>query len=327
VALLPQCELEELLEHRLGVLGVQVEWGNRLTDLEQTGDQVLATLAELTSTGKGYAVPHVDEIVRRTVQIGAKYLVGADGRDSHVRELLGIRQKQFSPGTCYHMFEITAERDFPEEIRMAFDDATLNLFTPLTERRCRFVFQVPDEDVPYQAYLKDRTHFRIVDARGAAMKLFEDLCATHAPWFDAGVENIEWHGTIPFGATLATTLLRHHCCLAGDAAHLNSPLGMQSMNLGICEGITLSRSLASILRGGASPDLLREYDEDTRAEWEALLNAEVQLSAEYIRSAGPAAKALVCALPGTGEDLSALLGQVGIRFEPHAKRRHSVAVR
>jgi hypothetical protein len=47
--------------------------------------------------------------------------------------------------------------------------------------------------------------------------------------------------------------------LAGDAAHIHSPLGGQGLNLGIGDAMNLGWKLASTIRGDAPADLLDSY--------------------------------------------------------------------
>ena len=68
-----------------------------------------------------------------------------------------------------------------------------------------------------------------------------------------------------------TTLYRVHqrvaagyrggrCFLAGDAAHINNPLGGMGMNGGIHDAVELAETLAAVLRGGAGEALLDRYE-------------------------------------------------------------------
>lgn len=47
--------------------------------------------------------------------------------------------------------------------------------------------------------------------------------------------------------------------LAGDAAHVHSPMGAQGMNTGIGDAMNLGWKLAAAVGGGAPPDLLESY--------------------------------------------------------------------
>jgi 2-polyprenyl-6-methoxyphenol hydroxylase-like FAD-dependent oxidoreductase len=52
--------------------------------------------------------------------------------------------------------------------------------------------------------------------------------------------------------------------LAGDAAHIHSPVGGQGMNTGIQDVFNLASKLARVIRGGVVPDLLAEYARERR---------------------------------------------------------------
>jgi hypothetical protein len=53
--------------------------------------------------------------------------------------------------------------------------------------------------------------------------------------------------------------------LAGDAAHIHSPVGAQGMNTGIGDAANLAWKLAMVLRGDAHESLLDTYDPERRA--------------------------------------------------------------
>ena len=57
----------------------------------------------------------------------------------------------------------------------------------------------------------------------------------------------------------ATAYRKGRVLLAGDAAHIHSPLGGQGLNLGIGDAVNLGWKLASTIRGSAPPGLLDSY--------------------------------------------------------------------
>src|SRR5580765_1852991 len=57
--------------------------------------------------------------------------------------------------------------------------------------------------------------------------------------------------------------------LAGDAAHVNNPLGGLGLNFGIHDAIELSALIGRVLRKEAPEDILDEYD-----HWRRPLNIE-----------------------------------------------------
>jgi 3-(3-hydroxy-phenyl)propionate hydroxylase len=62
---------------------------------------------------------------------------------------------------------------------------------------------------------------------------------------------------------VADTYRRGRAVLAGDAAHVNNPLGGMGMNFGIHDAVSLAGTLTRVL-GGASDDLLDLYDRQRR---------------------------------------------------------------
>jgi 3-(3-hydroxy-phenyl)propionate hydroxylase len=52
--------------------------------------------------------------------------------------------------------------------------------------------------------------------------------------------------------------------LAGDSAHVNSPIGAMGMNSGIHDAFNLADKLVAILRGEAGEDVLDRYERQRR---------------------------------------------------------------
>ncbi|MEG0184943.1 MAG: FAD-dependent monooxygenase, partial [Stenotrophomonas sp.] len=61
------------------------------------------------------------------------------------------------------------------------------------------------------------------------------------------------------GARQATAYRRGRVLLAGDAAHMHSPLGGQGLNLGLGDAMNLGWKLVSVVRGEAADELLDTY--------------------------------------------------------------------
>ena len=58
---------------------------------------------------------------------------------------------------------------------------------------------------------------------------------------------------------VAETFRAGRVLLAGDAAHVNSPIGAMGMNSGIHDAVNLAAKLSAVLRGDAGDDLLDRY--------------------------------------------------------------------
>lgn len=63
---------------------------------------------------------------------------------------------------------------------------------------------------------------------------------------------------------VAETFAKGRVVLAGDAAHVNNPLGGMGMNSGIHDGINAAEKLGQIWRGEADEDILARYDRQRR---------------------------------------------------------------
>ncbi len=76
---------------------------------------------------------------------------------------------------------------------------------------------------------------------------------------DVSVIRLDLATTWTDRAFMAVEYRRKHVLLAGDAAHIHSPLGGQGLNLGLGDAMNLGWKLAAVIRGDASPDLLDSY--------------------------------------------------------------------
>ena len=59
---------------------------------------------------------------------------------------------------------------------------------------------------------------------------------------------------------VAASFRKGRVFLAGDAAHVNNPLGGLGLNFGIHDAVELSDLLGRVIRGEAREDILNEYD-------------------------------------------------------------------
>jgi 3-(3-hydroxy-phenyl)propionate hydroxylase len=63
---------------------------------------------------------------------------------------------------------------------------------------------------------------------------------------------------------VAETYRKGRCFLAGDAAHLNNPLGGMGMNGGIHDGFNIAEKLASVIQGKLPEGELDRYERQRR---------------------------------------------------------------
>ena len=225
-----QCEqyrLNEVLAARLG----RVRYGAPVTAVDQDGEGVTVTI----DGGE---------------RLRAQYVIGADGGRSSVREALGIRLEGFT---------------WPERFLVAstpFDFAAVmpgladvSYFADPEEwfflLRVRDVWRVM---FPARA---EESEADILSDAGIERRL-------QRVYAKAGRYDIQHRTLYSVHQRVAETYRRGRVFLAGDAAHLNNPLGGMGMNGGIHDAFNLAEKLAAVLRGEKAEAELERYERQRR---------------------------------------------------------------
>ena len=78
--------------------------------------------------------------------------------------------------------------------------------------------------------------------------------------------------------------------LAGDSAHVNSPLGGMGMNSGIQDAVSAGRRLARVCEGADSDEVLDEYDRLRRKVAIEYVGADAHKNWQVLREPDPAAR-------------------------------------
>lgn len=224
--MIPQSRTEAILEKRLDELGGTVHrpWTVRAVTPSAGGAIVTATAPDRTSR-----------------QVRARYVVGADGMHSAVRESAGIG----FPGGRYAQSFLLADvrMTWPlsaTEVQLFFAPAGLVVVAPLPGGRHRVVATV--DEAPEQPDL------------GYVQALLEE----RGPG-GARVEEIVWGSRFQVQHRVADTYRQGPILLAGDAAHVHSPAGGQGMNTGIQDALDLAHTLDTVLSGRGPEAALDDY--------------------------------------------------------------------
>ena len=90
---------------------------------------------------------------------------------------------------------------------------------------------------------------------------------------------------------VAETFRKGRVMLAGDAAHVNNPIGGMGMNSGIQDGMNLSEKLGRVWRGEAKEDLLDLYDRQRRPTANKYVQAQSIQNKEILQDADPDSRA------------------------------------
>jgi len=331
VLVLPQSTLEDLLERSLAKSGVRIDWKHHLTDLRIQGNTVSAMVDKLYETVTGYIVPHWEWVVKERQQIDAALLVGADGHNSLVRQRLGIEYERLHGPEVFVVYEFESDAPLANEMRVVVQEKTTDVLWPLSERRCRWSFQLNQTEEFIEFPRKDRMAVKMDDRAMDEQfrKHVRKLVERRAPWFESSIQAFDWFTMVQFEHRLANRFGQANCWLAGDAAHQTGPVGMQSINVGLNEAAELAEVFRKILREKASLSLLESYNRTSRNEWQQLLGVAGGLVATaktnpWVKQYSE--RILPC-IPASGPDLIKLLDQLDLVIGKTQPRKPSTAVR
>jgi 3-(3-hydroxy-phenyl)propionate hydroxylase len=241
----------------------------------------------------------------------ADYVIGADGYESTVREALGIRFLDHGSLASYVFFDAATERS-GREAQLALSEDFSNAVYPLQDGLARFTFQM--------AGALDRA---------PDLQLLRSLVESRMPWFGSEIEHAPWSGVAEFRRALVERFGLGRVWLAGEAAHLTGPLGVQSLNVGLDESSELALRMADAIRNPSRQDFGLAYDSKRLLQWRELLGLEERavLNERSPDWARRNLHRLVECLPAADADLDDLLEQLRVtptsgRPEPTSTRLH-----
>ncbi|MFG3050687.1 FAD-dependent oxidoreductase [Kitasatospora sp. NPDC048239] len=217
--------IETVLTERASRLGVEIRRGVTVSAVTQDGDGVVARAG-----GQEYA---------------ARWLVGCDGGRSTVRRLAGFdfvgTEPQF---TGYAVLATVAD---PEKLRPGFNLTPTGMYL-----RTHLAGHLGMTDFDGGAF--DRSQPPTRDHLQAVLRRVSGT--------DATLSDVRLASTFTDRAMQATTYRQGRVLLAGDAAHIHSPLGGQGLNLGLGDAVNLGWKLAASLHGYAPSGLLDTYTQE-----------------------------------------------------------------
>ena len=248
----PQHDTERVLENRLTGLGGVVEWSTALRSVEDRGSYVEATVIHDGTT----------EIVR------AGWVIGCDGGRSTVREQSGIALKRAGAGATFLLADVKTTSDLIEnEGHLFLAPEGLFILVPMPEpRRWRLIAQVSSSD--------DKMVTTVDSAR-----LDELIYARAGITF--GAHDVSWISQFNLSHGVAERFRSGRVFLAGDAAHIHSPVGGQGLNTGVQDAHNLMWRISESRR--AAPEraerLLAGYQAERQGTAGAMVGGVARMTA------------------------------------------------
>jgi 2-polyprenyl-6-methoxyphenol hydroxylase-like FAD-dependent oxidoreductase len=233
-----------LRRHAEALPGVSVNYGWRLAHFEQFPDRVEARV----------------ESSSENQTITARYLVGADGARSTVRQALGIAYAG-ETGVTRHfvggrMYAVHARiPDFYREVRHR--PAWMNVaFNP--ERRCFMPAVDGRSEFAFHTQLgSNENENSVTDAEAIAM-------VQQVIGLPLRVEVISRAAWTAGHSLVAESFSRKRVFIGGDAAHLFTPTGGLGYNTAVEDAVNLGWKIAAVLKGWAASALLGTYEAERR---------------------------------------------------------------
>ncbi len=182
----------------------------------------------------------VDVELRHGASLRAKYLVGCDGGRSLVRKMAGIDFPGWDPSTSYLIAEaqMTGEPSFG----IRHGDKGVNGLGKLEDGRVRVVLVEPD--------LRRGDEPTLDELRAALISVYGT---------DHGVHSVTWLSRFTDMTRQAAAYRDRRVLVAGDAAHVHSPVGGQGLNIGVQDAVNLGWKLAQVIHGTSPASLLDTY--------------------------------------------------------------------
>ncbi|WP_130617923.1 FAD-dependent monooxygenase [Dyella amyloliquefaciens] len=216
--------LEAVLAERAIAMGVEIRRGSPVLGFEQTDDEVI--------------VRTEGEIFR------GRWLVGCDGGRSTVRKAGGFEFTGTDPE--FTGYSVQVEMEDPDALQPGRTYTPTGMYT----------------------YARPGT-IAMVDFDGGAFHRVQPITLDHVQAVlrrvsqrDVTLTALRLATTWTDRASQAAAYRRGRILLAGDAAHIHSPLGGHGLNLGVGDAMNLGWKLAATIRGDAPADLLDSYPDE-----------------------------------------------------------------
>ncbi|MGF7040492.1 FAD-dependent monooxygenase [Mucilaginibacter lappiensis] len=215
-------ELESVLARRAETLGVIIKRGLAITDFHQTADGVTVQSGDQSFKGK--------------------WLVGCDGSRSVVRKAGGFEFAGTEPEFTGYTTQVNIAD--PEKLSPGRNMTPTGMYM---QSQPGYVLIQDFDGGAFHSSEKPITleHVQAVLRRISNTDVTISALHIATTWTDR--------------ARQATTYRNGRILLAGDAAHIHSPLGGQGLNLGLGDAMNLGWKLAATIREKAPEDLLDSY--------------------------------------------------------------------
>lgn len=299
VLCVPQAEVEQCLCAQYKALGGHIERGVELVEFTQGGHSVDTSL----------------RVGDETVSIEAQLLIGCDGAGSFVRQTLGLSFDGVEHHDHFLLTDVELDWSLDKASAHAFllaEGALLALPLPVG---WRLVLNLPSEDDSHNEEALTLEPFkRRLDA------IFQQQSSQPVPALGEAV----WLSRFSIQRRLAGRYRVNRVLLAGDACHIQSPVGAQGMNTGIADAFNLAWKVALFVQGVGGGELLDSYETERRPIAKTMLNG-VDMVSRYsfarnflVRGARDSVLKMIAKQPRVAARLLRRMSQLDVNYRNSA---------
>jgi 3-(3-hydroxy-phenyl)propionate hydroxylase len=230
---LRQKHIERILAGWVSELAVPIYRSREITSFAQDDTGVTIELSDATS-------------------LHASYLVGCDGGRSVVRKAAGIEFLGWDATTS----SILAEAEMAEEPPLGVHRTALGIHAFGREK-----YEIRDGKIIYATEGPIGVMVTEKNVGATTEPTLRDLseALVAACGTDYGIHNLTWISRFTDMSRQAETYRKGRVLLAGDAAHVHSPVGGQGLNTGVQDAVNLGWKLAQVVKGTSPESLLDTY--------------------------------------------------------------------
>ncbi|RPD52967.1 hypothetical protein L226DRAFT_511090 [Lentinus tigrinus ALCF2SS1-7] len=263
--------------------------------------------------------------------VHAKFVLGADGAHSWVRNVLGIKLEGDNTDSIWGVLDVYPETNFPDSRNWTFihsNHGTL-MNIPREGDMMRYYIQLSEDP----DFVDPKTG-RVNKARANPGRLMETAAKIFQPYHLKMLGEPEWWTIYIIGQRVAQKFsVEDRIFIAGDACHTHSPKAGQGMNASMNDSHNIAWKLAYVLRGWADLSLLKTYESerlkfardliDFDRKWSKLFTGKPRTEENQD---GISHEEFV----GAFQTFSGFSSGVGVRYEPSAivdKKHQSCATK
>ncbi|MBV9180223.1 MAG: FAD-dependent monooxygenase [Acidobacteria bacterium] len=246
----PQTAIERMLRQRLEQLGAEVLFGWEIVQASDSGMEVTAIFRSADGEKK----------------LIAEWLVGCDGAHSTCRKIMNVDFEGSAFPTTFLLADVRLDWVKKEGAAIYLRKGQVLTLGSLASGMWRVGVALPADD-PIAKYgegvmTADRTRNSVSLEDG--LKRLQELFAAYSGDSVTKLHDPTWCSIFRIHRRMASAFRRGRMLIAGDAAHLSSPLGGQGMNSGLGDSFNLGWKLAMVVHGLASEQLIDTYEGERR---------------------------------------------------------------